>query len=166
MSSVVVALPEHVAAFARRHRPRLVAYAFRLVRDAAAAEDVVQEVFLRLLRQTDAPAEERALAGWIYAVTYRVAIDHCRRRKRQRQAAESGAGAAVEAIRSEPERLQHVQAGIYRLEEPYRTALVLRYLEGRSFPEVARVMNTLERTARTWVGRGLVKLRLALKGMP
>jgi RNA polymerase sigma-70 factor (ECF subfamily) len=166
MSSLAMALPESVAAFARRHRAQVVAYAFRFVRDAAEAEDVVQEVFLRLLKQADAPTDERALAGWVYAVTYRLAIDHCRRKKRRRQAAEAVAEAVVEDAAAEADRPARLQAGIYQLEEPYRTALVLRYLEGRSFPDVARAMNTLERTARTWVGRGLTKLRLALSVKP
>jgi DNA-directed RNA polymerase specialized sigma24 family protein len=50
------------------------------------------------------------------------------------------------------------------LDDPYRTALTLRFIDGLAFAEIATQMETLPRTARTWVGRGLSTLRLRLGG--
>ncbi len=114
---------------------------------------MAQEVLIRAPRD--------ATEGWLFAVCYRVAIDRLRARERRKKAllglAERGPDAA-----ELPFDLDAVRASLAALAEPYRSAVTLRYLEGLDFPEVARRLGTIDRTARTWVGRGLTKLREAL----
>lgn len=149
-----------------RGRGALVAYAQRIVRDRAEAEDVVHDVYLRIPKARTSPGAAPH-AGWLYAATYRAAVDRLRARRRHglavarapHRAAESPASARAEA-RDEARRLQEA---VHEMAEPYRTAVTLRYLEGLDFPEIALRMKALERTTRTWVGRGLVMLRSRLK---
>lgn len=152
-------------------RARLVAHAERVLRDRAEAEDVAQEVLVRA--PDDARRHDlRSLPAWLYAVTYRLAVDRLRARRRRERAhagraaatplsagagEDSGAGpAGALALREEAARLR---AAVGALADPYGAAVRLRYLEGLEFAEVAARLGTIERTARTWVGRGLGKLR-------
>jgi RNA polymerase sigma-70 factor (ECF subfamily) len=142
-----------------KHRERLVLCARRVLGDADEAEDVAQEVLIRAPRD--------ATEGWLFAVCYRVAIDRLRARERRKKAL----AALAERRSSEAELpfdVEAVRASLAALGEPYRSAVTLRYLEGLDFPELAKKLGTIERTARTWVGRGLSKLRetLAERGEP
>jgi RNA polymerase sigma-70 factor (ECF subfamily) len=150
------------ALLSERYRERLLACAHRVLGDWQEAEDVVQEVFLRspkAARLRDAAS----VAAWLHAVCYRIAIDRLRARNRRTRALESLApGGLAEPVTSDLERSEEekrVRDALERLEEPYRTAVRLRYLAGLEFREVASRLGTIERTARTWVGRGLSKLK-------
>jgi RNA polymerase sigma-70 factor (ECF subfamily) len=156
--------PDALAEIVRRYRNRLVSYAARVLQDRNEAEDVAQETFMRVSRAKEIDA--RGLAGWLYAVTYRLSVDRLRER-RVRQAAGVGLEHTAETehpdiLAARREEWQRVQAALSRLEEPYRTAVTLRYVEGLEFKELARRMGSIERTARTWVGRGLTSLRRML----
>ncbi len=158
-----------LALAAARHRSRLVAYADRVLKDRAEAEDVVQEAFMKASHAAGS-FEVRNLAGWLYAAVHSGALDKMRER-RLRPVPVSGAdrpsggpGPLGQAL--VVERREALAAALHALPEPYRTALVLRYVESCEFREVAARMDTIERTARTWVGRGLTELRRRLKEQP
>ncbi|MGE0712298.1 MAG: RNA polymerase sigma factor [Planctomycetota bacterium] len=150
---------------AGRERPRLVAIAARVLGDAGEAEDVAQEVLVRLAGLEQAPA---SLPAWLTAVCYRLAID--RRRRRARRASPMGAppeGLASEGPAEAAERRDEARRALIALEalpEPYREALRQRFCAQRAFPEIAQAMGAPERTVRTWVGRGLTRLRQVLAG--
>jgi len=142
------------------YRERLVAYAARIV-DRAEAEDVVQEALLRACSELDLAAPGSA-AGWLYAVTYRLAVDRRRARERQTRLL---AEAPAPAVSGDGDLARRAREHVHGLDEPYRTALTLRYLEGLDFAAIAERMGTIERTARTWVGRGVARLRERLRGV-
>lgn len=158
--------PDALAALSARYQGRLCRYALRLLGDRAEAEDVVQEVLLKA-GQSNGPRSDGSLAGWLYAVCYRLSVDRLRMRERRGRllslAPRSAAGpVAVEEQAETEDEFRRVERALHALDDPYRTAITLRYLEGRDFKDIARLMGTIERTARTWVGRGLVRLRHAV----
>ncbi len=144
-------------------RARLVAYAARTLAGQDGAEDVAQEALLAAQRAgIDSP-------GWLYAVTYRRAVDRLRRAGRASaaaaelaQRAEHQPSAAEVAARRE--QATQLRAQLESVSEPFRSALRLRYLEGLSFGEVAARIGTPERTARSRVARGLAQLRALMGG--
>lgn len=147
-------------------RPRLAACARRVLQDAEEAEDVAQEALLRLGRaRLDDPG---AVRGWLLATTWRLAIDRSRaRRRREGLARAAPTPAPAESADLSAERRDEARRALRaldQLDEPYRTALRLRCVEGLAFPELARRMGALERTTRTWVARGLTRLREQLGG--
>jgi RNA polymerase sigma-70 factor (ECF subfamily) len=143
-------------------RERLAARARRVLRDAHEAEDIAQEALLRAPHGAAARAVD--LRAWLHAVCYRLAIDRLRARRREARALAVLALREVEADDSleRSAQAERVLAHLSDLPEPYRRAVTLRYLEGLTFPEIAMRMNALERTVRTWVGRGLDRLRRRL----
>ncbi len=109
-----------------------------------------------------------AARGWLFAVCSRKAIDLLRRRQRleraQAQLPQGPAPRLPEDLALDRERDARLRTALGCLDEPYREALELRYLQGLPYRELAERLGTIERTARTWVGRGLVKLRAKLGG--
>lgn len=122
---------------------------------------MAQEVLIKAPRD--------ATAGWLYASAYRGAIDRLRARERRAKAlrglAASSASFAAPSGKTveSPFDLDAVRERLRALDEPYRSALSLRYLEELDFPAVAKRLGTIERTARTWVARGLERLREGLE---
>lgn len=149
---------------AATHRSRLLVIARRVLApgEPQEAEDVVSEVFTRL---ATAPPPA-SLPAWLSAVTFRCALDLKRQRERRARPGDvSGAFSAELSPRDAAARAELARAALSALEslaEPYRQAVTLRFCEGRAFAEIAAEMNAVERTTRTWVGRGLVQLRAAL----
>mgnify|MGYP003677473250 CR=1 FL=1 len=149
---------------AEAHRPRLLKIARGVLApgDPQEAEDVVQEVMTRLLSATP-PA---SLPAWLTAVTYRCALDLKRQRQRRAQPGQIGdptdGGLGPRDAAAQAELGRAALTALDSLDEPYRRALQLRFCEGKSFPEIAAEMKSIERTTRTWVGRGLTRLRAAM----
>lgn len=147
-----------------RLRARLLACARQVLGDAAEAEDVVQETLVKAL---DADLREpAALRGWLVAVCYRLAVDVLRRRTRRGRAHQARAlpepQPASPSLAIRREQQQSVRRALHALDEPYRAALRLRYLQQLDFSEIAQRLNAKQRTVRTWVGRGLQRLRRRL----
>ena len=139
--------------------------ALGLLGDEMAAEDVSQEVLLAAL---DRP---RGLSGpqlraWLATVTRRLAWSN-RRRERARPFVERQ-GARPETVGREAN--EHLELhkklvdSVSSLPEPYRTAIVLRYLEGRAPATIAKRLAITPETARKRVSRGLELLRKRLDG--
>lgn len=112
---------ERLAELFERHHRRLYNFFLRLVRSRAVAEDLVQEVFVRILkyRQTFRPGSE--FGPWLFALARNAAADHWRRAPRE--------------VASDPEApepaadLPHPLAGLERREEHARLAAALARLE-------------------------------------
>ncbi|MBL4846248.1 MAG: RNA polymerase sigma factor [Planctomycetes bacterium] len=139
-------------------RARLVAYAARTLGGHSGAEDVAQEALL---------AAQRAgiqSPGWLYAVTYRRAVDRLRRDGRASVAHEQLARKvtsepSAESVATRRDDARQLRERLEDVGEPFRTALRLRYLDSLSFADVAQRQGTPERTARSRVARGLAQLR-------
>ena len=113
----------------------------RRVADAHAADDITQDVMLRVQAQLGALPEGEKLAAWVIAVARNAVIDHYR----ARAVRDHADVAAAEPVAEEPEsdadaarELTPCLANMVRqLPEPYRTALRLVHLEGLSLQELA-----------------------------
>ena len=141
------------------------ALARELVFDAALARDVEQETWLAALDQ--APRDPRALRGWLAALVRNIALkawrsaDRRRNRELEHARVERGAPTPADVAEREELRRRLVEA-VNSLEEPYRSVLVLRFLEGLEPPAVARRLEVSLETVRTRQKRALERLRARL----
>ncbi len=142
------------------HAPLVRATALRKLNgDAAAADDVAQEVFTRLARK-GGRLKAVVLGGWLYRQTCRLAANHIRaerrRKRRERIAMEmpptSTTGAARELLARE------LDDALLSLPAAERDALVLWFLEGRAYATVGKSLGVSEEAARKRVSRALEKL--------
>lgn len=148
--------------------------AFRVLDDASAAEDAVQDAFLHAWRALDRFDEKAELSTWLYRITINAAIDH--RRERRRREARSGpvpedfdGQTTLKSDSADPHRQAYwremagrAQDAISDLPEAERTAILLRHFEGCSIAEIARVLGGGENAAKQAVFRAVRKLRAVL----
>src|SRR5262245_61281435 len=140
------------------------ALAARLVSDPHLADDAVQETRGRALER--GPRDPRSLRAWL-ATVLRNALRHEWRGRARREARELATRAATEApstleVVEELALHQRLVAAVHALDEPYRTAIVLRFLRGRSPAEIARDLGVPVKTVHTHVERGVAALRARL----
>lgn len=150
-----------------RHHARIVALASRILMDGSAAEDIVQEAFLRLWRRPDAYDPARgAFSAWIK----RVVVNLCLDRKRMIRPVED-IDTATEAADDRPtpeqaalanDRASRLQAALHTLPARQRAALALFYVDGMSMTDVAAAMETQPKAVESLLSRGRAHLKTLL----
>jgi len=135
-----------------------------LLADPHAADDVAQETLLAALEAP--PAEAGALRGWLARVARNFALQRGRG-ERRRTAREHGAArperipSTADVLERESARAAVVRA-VLELDEPYRTAILLRFYEGRAPREIAELLELPIDTVHTRTKRALAMLRARL----
>ncbi|GAA2257038.1 hypothetical protein GCM10010430_46090 [Kitasatospora cystarginea] len=152
------------------HSARVYRLAYRLTGNQHDAEDLTQEVFVRVFRSlsTYSPG---TFEGWLHRITTNLFLDMVRRRQRIRF--DALAEDAAERLASrEPSPAQHfsdthfdadVQHALDTLAPEFRAAVVLCDIEGLSYEEIAATLGVKLGTVRSRIHRGRSHLRTALK---
>lgn len=132
-----------------RHRARLLNFFLRFTRNRTVSEDLVQDVFLRILRYRHAFGPGSEFAAWMYGIARNVHHNHFRKRERE-VPLEDGRESETEPISEEPapdevlkqrhdlELLRHAFA---QLPHPKREILRLSRLENLRYRDIARRLN-------------------------
>ncbi|HVS11665.1 MAG TPA: sigma-70 family RNA polymerase sigma factor [Planctomycetota bacterium] len=137
-----------------------------LVGDPTLAEDLAQDAWVAALERRPDARGERGLRDWLALVVRRRA-SKVRRREAARQDVERAA-ARDESVSGGQELVERMQLqrllaeAVLTLEEPYRSAVILRHLDGLAPEEIARRQGCTNACARQRVARGLAQLRAEL----
>ena len=136
-----------------------------IVGDAAAADDVVQEVWLAAVRRP--PPDGTRVGSWLATVTRNLALRRARgdRRRTQRELSSVVPEAlpASDLLAERRELTQAVVDCLFSLDEPYRSTILQRFYEDLKPVEIARISDLSVETVRTRLKRGLEKLRAKLE---
>lgn len=172
------------AAFAelvRRYRNQITNYVYRMTNDYDLAVDLAQETFMRVYAAAERYQSSFAFSTYIYRIATNLAISELRRRKRRRLVSlstfflprESGeescelempdGGPLQDVTLVEDERRGAVSRAIATLPEKYRAPLVLRDVEGRSYDEIASILEMSEGTVKSRINRARSFLRNKLQ---
>jgi RNA polymerase sigma-70 factor (ECF subfamily) len=158
---------------AKEYAGPIFTYARYSLRHHQDAEDVTQEVLVRLWRHQDAIEPDRTRA-WVMRVARNLVIDLSRRREARSAVftegpvAEAAAVAMVapDAADTETERRrlrQVIEAAIADLNEPYRSIVVMREIQGLAYEEIATGMDMPLGTVKVYLHRARRRLREAMK---
>ncbi|NEM08254.1 sigma-70 family RNA polymerase sigma factor [Geodermatophilus normandii] len=162
-------VPLDVRAAYAAHGAELYRFALRQLGDGGAAQDVVQEVFLRAWRASDSYDPQLAsLRTWLFAIARNVVVDEARRfavRPWQRELTDDPATPPEAAADDRLVDAWVVEEALRRIGEEHRTAIVQTHLRGRPHGEVAAELGIPVGTLRSRVFYGLKALRLALDEM-
>ena len=153
----------------RDHSARVYRLAYRLTGNSYDAEDLTQEVFVRVFRSLPGYTPG-TFEGWLHRITTNLFLDMARRRQRIRF---EGLGEAAAGLLrdGEPTPAQafdarhldsDVQAALDALAPEYRVAVVLCDIEGLSYEEIAATLGVKLGTVRSRIHRGRAQLRAAL----
>lgn len=149
--------------------PRILAQATRMLADRQEAEDVTQEVFLRLWRVApDWRQGEAKVSTWAYRVTANLCTDRLRRRRRAVAMDEvdeppDPSPSAPDRMQAEA-RLRALSDALASLPERQAQAVSLRHLEGLSNPEIAAAMDIGVEAVESLTARGRRALAALLGG--
>jgi RNA polymerase sigma factor (sigma-70 family) len=154
----------------RDHSARVYRLAYRLTGDKHDAEDLTQEVFIRVFRSlsTYAPG---TFEGWLHRITTNLFLDGVRRKQRIRIDAigdESERHPATGELHNPERRFEHanldldVQRALGDLSPEYRAAVVLCDIEGLSYEEIAVTLGIKLGTVRSRIHRARAQLRRSL----
>ena len=144
----------------------------RLTGERDGLEDMAQEVFLRLFKALPHFRGEAAVATFLYRIIVNVVNDEFSERKKARmmspiedaagrELVSSTAGAAVQVERAQLQ--EAVDAGLLELPARDRAILTLHYQEGRSYEEIAAILDLKTGTVKTHLFRAREKLRNTMK---
>ncbi|HVN13600.1 MAG TPA: RNA polymerase sigma factor SigE [Kineosporiaceae bacterium] len=153
----------------QEHSARVYRLAYRLTGNRHDAEDLTQEVFVRVFRSLSSYTPG-TFEGWLHRITTNLFLDQVRRKQRIRfDALPDDAGDRLAGSDPGPERawehnnLDHdVQAALDTLPPEFRAAVVLCDIEGLSYEEIAATLDVKLGTVRSRIHRGRAALRQAL----
>src|SRR6267143_6027325 len=164
------------AELVRRYRNQITSYIYRMTNDYDGAVDLAQETFLRVYRAAGRYQTTHAFSTYIYRIATNLAISELRKRKRRRLVSLTGLLTSGEG--QEPrdfdapderplqdinlvdsERRAVIKRAIATLPDKYRAPLVLRDVEGKSYDEIALILQTSEGTVKSRINRARNFLR-------
>ncbi|MBX3299347.1 MAG: sigma-70 family RNA polymerase sigma factor [Acidobacteria bacterium] len=162
-----------VQAFTRR----IFNLAYRFTSNAEAAEDLTQDVFIRVYRSLDQyDASQGDLANWLMRLARNLIIDDYRHRQRNPQNSMADAvddhefhlravGSSAQREMERKELAAQVQLGIDKLPEDLRTCVILRDIEELTYAEIVDVLRIPEGTVKSRINRGRIELAKILRRM-
>ena len=164
------------AALVRRFQDRIVSLAYRYLGSAADAEDLAQEVFLRVYRAKESYQRSARFSTWIYRIASNTSLNHIRGRKARRKVAgpmpSQDEGDADPADRDAPppdERLEKDELAVVLrrivddLPDRQRIAILLNKYEGLGYEEVAAAMDLSVMAVKSLLTRARVNIKERLE---
>ncbi len=162
----------HVVEEMERCRAAVTRYVRYLVRNAAEAEDLAQETFLRAHRQQDSLRDPAAVESWLYQIASHVCIDRLRQRTRTARrevdtpVEELPVPAAEKSspfkIVQQTEMSECVQRYVSELSDGYKAILIFHDADGLTAEEIAQLLQLPLTTVKMRLHRGRRKLQVAL----
>lgn len=165
----------------QRYRGPITNYLYRFLNDYEEAVDLAQETFVRVYFAIERYHTQFAFSTYIYRIATNLAISEIRRRKRRRLMSLTGLfqSEGDKQIEFQPpddrkladremlddERDRQIAAAIAALPEKYRTPIILRDIQGKSYDEVAEIMGLGLGTTKSRISRARALLKERLEGI-
>ncbi|MFV1987895.1 MAG: RNA polymerase sigma factor [Gemmatimonadota bacterium] len=150
---------------------------YRMVRDRELAEDLAQETFVRTLNNLKRYDPSYKFSSWLFKIGYNLTIDHLRKKQLNVVSIEGAPDAmtpdqqaatriTLQTVDEQPDQLlearsigAEIEAAIDRLRPEYRTAILLRHVQGYAYDEIAEVMDVPLGTVKTYIHRARNELK-------
>jgi len=151
-----------------RHHGQLFNFLLRLTGDRQLSEDLVQEVFVRLLKYRHTYRADSQFTTWMFQIARNARIDYFRRSPRDEVSIEDEVVEHVSLMPSPGEQVEQKEEmrilldALSRLSEEKRAVLLLRGFQGLKFEEIAKVMKCPVNTAKGRAFKAIRELREAL----
>lgn len=163
----------------QKYRRPIVSFMYRMARNAAAAEDLAQEVFLRVYRSRSTYEASAKFTTWLYRIATNLAANHARDTRHERPEVtvsldepdeESGttlelpdAGLTAEQAMVRRERLLAIRSKVEALPEQQRVAVIMHKYQQMDYKQIAEVLKKSESATKSLLFRAYETLREQLK---
>jgi RNA polymerase sigma-70 factor (ECF subfamily) len=152
----------------RLYRRRVFHIAYKFVGRHDEAEDLTQDIFLKLFKSLSTFDRRANFATWLISVSRNLCIDHYRSVRREREAispdvdvvtlARPSGGDSPEAILERRDRVAILRVALDKLAPSLRTAIMLRDIQELSYQEIAERLGVPEGTVKSRINRGRTEL--------
>ncbi len=153
-----------------RHHRRVYSICLRMIRNAAEAEDLTQEVFIQLYRKVGSFRGDSAFTTWLHRLTVNLVLMHFRKRSVRFEKAIGEGQTPVQIVHGtgNPQKMAVVdrialEKAVAELPPGYRSVFVLHDVEGYEHAEVARILGCAVGTSKSQLSKARSKLRKLLK---
>ncbi|HET8666621.1 MAG TPA: sigma-70 family RNA polymerase sigma factor [Terriglobales bacterium] len=162
-----------------KYRRAMVSFMYRMAHNSAIAEELAQEVFLRVYRSRENYSADAKFTTWLYRIATNLAVNHARDSKYERPEVTSSIDEADEdtglkidvadsSLNAEQtimrrERLDAIRRHIYALPERQRTAVLMHKYQGMDYRQIAEVLKLSESATKSLLFRAYETLREKLK---
>jgi RNA polymerase sigma-70 factor (ECF subfamily) len=162
-----------------KYRKPIIHFMFRMVHNQAVAEELAQEVFLRIYRSRETYRAEARFSTWLYRIATNLGVNHARDTRHERTAstvyldepdAETGTTPDVadetpsaEANLLRRERMNAIRQHVMALPERQRTAVLMHKYEGLDYKQIGEVLKLSESATKSLLFRAYQTLRERLK---
>ncbi len=162
-----------------KYRKPIMHFMFRMVHNQAVAEELAQEVFLRVYRSRETYRAEARFSTWLYRIATNLGVNHARDTRNERIAptvqldepdAETGttpdladSTPSVEAEMLRRERMNAIRQHVMALPERQRTAVLMHKYEGLDYKSIGEVLKLSESATKSLLFRAYQTLREKLK---
>jgi RNA polymerase sigma-70 factor (ECF subfamily) len=152
----------------RLHRRKVFNIAYKFVGRHDQAEDLTQDVFLKLYRSLDTFDRRANFQTWLISVSRNLCIDHYRSLRKEREVVNrevdpsdltpSAPESSAHAVLEQRDRVQLLRQALDQLPPPLRTAVMMRDIQEMSYQEIARRLALPEGTVKSRINRGRAEL--------
>ena len=155
-----------------KHGPRVYSIAYQITGNSADAQDIAQEIFIKLHGALHKFSPDYRFTTWLYRMAVNTSIDYQRKQARRKDfpLEEIESMSVVEDRRDNPEALherKELKGIISRLTglltEKQRKVFILRDIQSFSTPEIARILNCSQITVRVHLASARTRIKTALK---
>jgi RNA polymerase sigma-70 factor (ECF subfamily) len=162
-----------------KYRKPMMHFMFRMVHNQAVAEELAQEVFLRVYRSRETYRAEARFSTWLYRIATNLGVNHARDTRHERTAstvyldavdAETGTTPDVadltpsaEADLLQEERMKAIRQHVMALPERQKTAVLMHKYEGMDYKQIGEVLKLSESATKSLLFRAYQTLREKLK---
>ena len=163
-----------------KYRRPIIHFMFRMVHNQAVAEELAQEVFLRVYRSRETYRAEARFSTWLYRIATNLGVNHARDTRHERTAPtvhldepDSDTGTTPDLADDRPtaettllrqERMNAIREHVMALPERQRTAVLLHKYEGLDYKGIGEVLKLSESATKSLLFRAYQTLREKLKG--
>ena len=155
-----------------RYKRKVFGIAYKFTGRFEEAEDLTQEVFLKVYKALDTYKKEQDFSWWLVSISRNACIDYYRSTKRERKMLIQGLdkirdfrfeGISPEGTIQATERSRALRVSLSELPDELRTVLILRDLKGLSYKEIADQLGLVEGTVKSRIHRGRAELAGKIK---
>jgi RNA polymerase sigma-70 factor (family 1) len=154
-----------------RYSARIYNFAFRFLRNSEAAEDAVQEVFVKMLKHANQFHGDAKLSTWLFSITANWCRDYLRKAENKSKDGDEVLVTLPTSPELSPERNlerreneRMIQRALAALTAEQREAILLSRYQGLSYAEIAQIAGCSEGAVKTRVFRAMETLKKALTG--
>jgi RNA polymerase sigma-70 factor (ECF subfamily) len=159
----------------QKYRKPIVHFMFRMVHNQAVAEELAQEVFLRVYRSRETYRAEARFSTWLYRIATNLGVNHARDTRHERSASTvyldetdatpdvADATPSAEANMLRRERMNAIRQHVMSLPERQQTAVLMHKYEGMDYKQIGEVLKLSESATKSLLFRAYQTLREKLK---